>query len=227
MKKTDYHPTKIVPIVQIITRIVKKMVEERPGREIDPDYLKATIAANIPGFWDKQHCINCGAGMGEYIRELDIFVALLLLNMAKNVRDRTIEGMPFTMANAIKVSASNIPHSQKCQTTNASKLGLIAKHLKGKKHHNSEWVITKRGWEALQGKPVPKEVRVFRNQILERTEEKVTLAQVFAQYREKVQALEKKGKVVKDDQSGEVEAYDHFEWFHVAGMNEGTLFGDK
>lgn len=224
-KKTDYHETKIVPLVQIIAKTVKGIVEKNPGRELDMDYVKASIAANIPNFWRREHCINCGAGMQEYIREIDVFVCLLLLSMAKIVRERA-EEMPFTEANKVHVSAeSDIPHSQKCQTTNASKLGLIAKVLVNGKHKGSQWAITTRGWEALRGGRVPKEVRVFRNKILERTEQTVTLGEVFAAYHARASERAARGRALKDDQRDNFKDYDPNEWVHIAGINQGELFG--
>ena len=231
MKTTEYHPTKIVPIVpivQIIANVVKGIVEKNPGRDLDMDYVKACVSASIPGFWKKEECINCGAGMQEYIRELDIFVALLLLDMAKIVKDRVRDGVPFTEANKIRVSAvSLMPHSHKCQTTNASKLGLVAKVLVDGKHKGAEWAVTRRGWEALRGDRVPREVRVFRNKILERTDQTVTLGEVFEAYRTKAKEREAKRKPLKEDQRDHFRDYDRSDWVHIAGMNQGALFGGE
>lgn len=210
MRKTQYHATKLRPLVQIIARTVA----ENPELAHDPELLMARLAEQIPGFNDHKKCVNCEASMAEYDREFDIFAALLLLNMGRIVKKRVAEGVPFTEANKVHISKEqDIPFSSKLYANITSKLGLIAK-LRGEdgKQSHALWVVTTRGWAALRGEQVPRSVRVFRNQILERKEEMTTLAEVFKRYRERKKSL----GAAPDD-------YNPNEWVRVGGYADGKL----
>lgn len=222
-KKTNacsYHETKLKPLVKIIAGIVQR----NPSIADDPDYLMATISSNIPNFLDKTKCINCGASMAEYLYPVTIFEALLLYSMAQKVREKVDKGVAFTEANVTHVpSLDNASYTVKSRTGFASKLGIIAKHKKDGKHVSGQWAITTRGWQALRGMPIPKEVKVFRAQILERTEETITLAEVFRKHTDRVIGLLARKKVVKKDWRSEYEQYEPNEWVHIAGMHEGDI----
>lgn len=214
MKPSQYHPTKMKPIVQIVARLVQK----NPALADDPDYLMAQIGISIPGFHNKKECINCGASMAEYLETLDVNDALLLINTAKEVRSNIALGMDFTEANKIRISSSNgITHTQKCRTTKCSKLGLLAKS------GQARWAVTSRGWDALRGEPVPKTRTTFRGQIIERQEELTTFREVFADHRAKMVDLEKRKKATKNDYRDQTEAYDPSEWYEIAGYHDGAV----
>jgi hypothetical protein len=208
-----YHAQKTRPIAQMIARLVQK----DPTLADDAERLHATIAYNIPGYTDRTRCLNCGASMEVYEDILDINDALLLLSMARIVRDRQRKGMEFTDANKIRVSSENIHHTQKCRTTKCSKLGLIAKA------GNAQWSITTRGYEALRGEPVPKVRVVFRGQILERPEETTTLREVFYEYGQKMAEKQRKRKSLRHDQRHAYADWDPSDWVHISGINQGSL----
>lgn len=156
--------------------------------------------------------------MAEYLFELSVLDALLICGMAKIIKQRLNTLVDFTEANKIHIpTAEGLSYTLKSRTTYSAKLGLIAKFkTKDKGHLQGTWVITARGWAALRGEPVPKSVRVFRGQILERTTETITLPETFRGYLDR-------GKKAKEHHKHEIENYDPNEWVQIAGMHQGEL----
>lgn len=223
MKKAhNHHPGKILPIIQLAARMIKDNPHllddiDEPQMSDRLRQLRAQLKVSIPELADPSTCPNCGASMAEYIDRLDINVALLLLNMGRLVAGRS-KSMEFTEANRIRVSAEpSISHTQKCHTTRSSKLGLIAKA------GNAHWSITKRGFEALRGMPVPATRVTFRGQILERPEETTTLAAVFSGYKAKMDEQQRKKKSMRHDHRGEFDTYDPRDYYEIKGMHQGEL----
>lgn len=217
-----YHPTKIKPLVGIIAKLVK----EDPELVNDADAFMAELGRRIPKLHDKTKCVNCGASMAQYIFNFDILDALLLLAMARKLRMNMGLGMTFTESNKMRVQQlEGITYATKSRTTQCSKLGLIAK-LQGKdgKQVPGTWVITKRGFAALGGHPVPKAVQVFRGNIIERPDDLTTIGEVFKLYSWKIKSMINKGKTPKVDLRPDFASYDQNEWVHIAGMHQGELF---
>ena len=209
MAKTHYHPTKLKPLIQIVARLVQK----NPALADNPDYLMATLKNSIPTLEDHTTCPNCGASMAEYIFSFLMLDALLLYGMAKIVRAKIRVGIPFTEANKVHIpSARELTYTLKSRTSIASKLGVIAKlnNADGKQVLGT-WVITKRGWQALAGEPIPKFVRVFRGQILERTQETITIGEALS--------LSHKNPEHAEQAAG----YSSSEWVTIGGMHQGVL----
>lgn len=221
MSNKNYNPGKIWPIIKITVGLIK----ENPALLDNPDYLKATLKSNIEELNHAETCGNCGASMLEYIFEFDCLDALLLLTMARRVRNALNEGVPFTEANKIRVqSLQSASYAMKSRTTQMSKLGLLAKYIgENGRHEPGMWVITRRGFDALKGRKVPKSVRVWRGKIEERHDEKTTLAEAFAYHRSKVEDIIKKKKQPKNDYRAEFADYDQREWYTVGPVHEGTL----
>ncbi len=219
-QKVDYHQGKIGSFVKVIVGLIKK----NPQMIDDIDYLKAHLVQVFPELKDKAKCPNCEASMKEYIYVLDCWDALLLLEMAKQVREKTRKDISFTIANQVRVPELPTSHSVKCRTTQSAKLGLITQ-LKNKegKRVSGVWVITKRGFEALKGEPVPKMVKVWRKRIEERFEETVTLDEALKSHTKYVQQIIKKGRNPVEDHRQTVEEYDSSEWFDF-DVHAGSLF---
>ena len=188
------------------------------------EYLKSTLKANIEELNHPEVCGNCGASMLEYIFEFDCLDALLLLTMARSVRERTKAGLSFTDANKVHVTRLETTLAIRCRTTQCSKLGLVAK-FKGEngRHVPGTWVITKRGFDALKGRKVPKSVRVWRGKIEERHDEMTTLAEAFAYHKEKVEQIIKNKKSPKSDHREQFADYRQEEWYTFGPTHEGTL----
>ena len=226
MSASHYHPGKLKPFAQIIARAVQR----NPNLANNPDMLWATVVAAVPGLGKKDTCPNCSASMQEYIFEFDLMDALLLFSMARqvqlrlNTRDEHGDDRTFTAANQVKTTQLTTSYAARSRTTQCSKLGLVAK-LKGANGHQvpGTWVITKRGWAALRGEEVPKSVRVWRGQILERPEETITIGEALRNHQEKVRDLYKRGKTVKTDHTGAFSDYNPNEWVHFAGTHQGEV----
>lgn len=219
-EKTQYNPGKIKPLVQIVLSIV------RQNRDAvnQPDYVMACLASEVPALKDKSRCPNCEASMTEYIFEFDCLDALLLVEMAREVRNRLNKRMDFTTANQVHVPSLSTTLAIRCRTTQCSKLGLVAKLRNHKgKHVPGVWVITGRGWGAIQGDEVPKRVRVWRGRIEERTDEKTTISEAFRMHREKVEDLIKRHKTPKSDYRQILDGYDPQEWVNFGGLHQGNL----
>jgi hypothetical protein len=216
MTENKYHPTKLKPLVRLIARAIKDnpaLLDDIDDPHFPLAYLHAQLAARIPKFNDKKYCLNCGASMLQYSMQLNVFGATLLLKMGEIVRDRiedTRSNMDFTEANRIRVSSeSGLTHAEKCQVTKASKLGLIAKA------GNAEWSITRRGWDALKGKPFPRSRITFHGQIIDRPEDTTTLAAIFTEYREQ--------KKKKPEVEMQYEGYNAEDWYNIGGYQEGEV----
>lgn len=219
-KKEQYHATKTRPLVQLVARIIKN----HPEQADNIDYIMACLGQSIPGFHDKSKCVNCGASMAEYTFIFDVLDAILLFDMAKIVKERLDQYGDFTAANKVRIQDMlGTSYAVKSRTTQCAKLGLVAKYKEDDKHVPGTWVITRRGWEALKGIPVPRCVRVFRGQILERTDEKITITQAFSNYAGDMERKKKKGNKIRSDHTDDIKGYDENEWVHVAGMHPGEI----
>lgn len=225
-KQDHYHTGKLKPFAQIIAR----MVQKDPSLADDPDRLMATVVINVPALGKRDTCPNCDASMQEYIFEFDLMDALLLLAMAREVAHRmeirTSQGehYTFTEANQIKTTQLGTTYAARSRTTQCSKLGLVAKYRgENGRQVPGTWVITKRGWQALRGEAVPKSVRVWRGQILERTEETITISQALRSHEAKLKDLERRGKKAKTDYREAFSSYEPEEWVHFAGLHDGAI----
>lgn len=222
MSKKSYNPGKLWPIIKITASLINK----RPELATNHEFLKATVLANIPELGDHEHCANCGASMLEYIFEFDCLDAVMLLHMGNVVRMRLADGLTsFTEANKVRVQRiEEATYAMKSRTTQMSKLGLIAQ-LRGENGARvpGVWVITKRGFDALRGRRVPKSVRVWRNRIEARTDEMTTLSEAFSSHRAKVEDMLKMNKTPKTDYRDQFLGYRPEDWYHVAGVHEGNL----
>lgn len=167
---------------------------------------------------DDGTCPNCQACMWEYIYKLDVLHVLLLTAMARKVRERMEQGMDFTLANQVHVPSLFVSHGTKCRTTQASKLGLVAK-MKGK-GSKGVWAITQRGFKGLAGFQVPAMVKVFRNRIEERFDAMISFPEAKKVHRDSVESALMRQKDVKRDHRKDLEDYQPEEWFEFAGIHQ-------
>lgn len=185
---------------------------------LDEGKVIADLRVNFPELFKKDTCANCGASMSEYIYTLDLLDSLLLFGMGKIVYERVAKGIPFTEANKIHLQSTlNTYYSVPSRSTQCSKLGLIAKVLRKDGTHDQKagWCITKRGFEFLAGKRVPKRVQVFRNEITDRPEELTTCAEVMSQ------SIHKQGGV--EYKNYQKYNFSELETWAVAGFAQGKL----
>lgn len=157
--------------------------------------------------------------MAQYVFTLDVLDALLLMGMGKIVRSRS-RTMPFTDANKVHVQSQlNDYYSVASRTTQCSKLGLIAKVLHPDGSHNQKegWLITRRGFQFLAGKPVPRKVQTFRNRIIERFEETTTFEQVLTD------TSNNDERVIDELNTHGNYQFNDLETWAIIGFDQGTL----
>ena len=123
--------------------------------------------------------------MQEYTFSISRLDIDLLCNMAKIIHERLQNKIiSFTDANKIHLQSEIKNYAVVSRMTISSKLGLIAKVMikdkDGKMHHDRKagWLITKRGFAFLKGEPVPRMVKIFRNEIQERYDDITTFKEV-------------------------------------------------
>lgn len=175
-KKGKYKSGKLHTFLQTALDLIK----QDPRFIDDIEGLKNQIKIVIPTLYDNSVCYNCSASMKVLTYRFDSLDALLLISMAKEVKKRFENYNDFTVANQVRITKMDIPHSVQCRTTQASKLGLVAQLLNiDGKRVPGVWVITRRGWDALNGEPVPASVDVFRGDIVERDDDLITLQEAL------------------------------------------------
>jgi hypothetical protein len=198
--------------------------------QMTEDYCRAILSKHIEGLNDREVCPNCGASMSEYIFIFDSIDALLLLAMAKEIRDKKARGISFNQANQVHVPSLKVSLSIKCRTTICSKLGLIAKVKNDNgRHARGVWLITERGWKALRGEPVPAFVKVFRGKIEERFDHTITMQEVFNGSKTRLEGLLRKKKEIDEhyDYRSEINDYSASDWVVVGGVHQGILLNDN
>lgn len=174
-----YHAGRLRPLVKIIAAIVAR----RPEMAENTDYIISCLVSQAPSIGNQKTCFNCDGSMEEYIFEFDCLDALMLLEMAKVVKEKMKKWTAsFTDANKVHVpSMQKVSYAMKSRTTQMSKLGLIAKVLTPEgSQQQGMWLITKRGWSALRSEAVPKSVVSWNGKIEERTEEMTTIANALS-----------------------------------------------
>ena len=202
-KKDKYNKGKLPNLWNFLVKLHK---ENPTAFDVDGDYLREHVRVKWVALDDKEHCPNCSASMQQYDTSFDYFDAKLLEAMGNVVRSKLAKGMDFTTANQVHIQKeTNADYTTKSRQTKCRTLGLVAKVMKedGKTHdQEAGWVITNRGYAALRGERIPKKVVVFRNEIIERSEETTSVAEVMA---------------TKEDH------YEPSEWYSVASLANGVL----
>lgn len=208
-KEENYHRPRI-------GQFLKAICEQY---SLDEDQVLAFVSSSFPELHDKTTCANCGASMAQYVFTLDVLDALLLMGMGKIVRERA-KTMPFSEANKVHVQKElNQYYSVASRTTQCSKLGLITKVLHPDGSHNQKagWLITRRGFQFLAGKPVPRRVQTFRNKITERFDETTTFDQVLTD------TSSNDERVLNELTTHGKYQFNDLETWAIAGFDQGTL----
>lgn len=200
-KNQNYNSGKLPKLWDLLVEMHKTNPE---AFSADGNYLRAIVAQRWKALDDATHCPNCAASMQMYIETFDYHDAKLLQSMAEVVQHNVRKGMPFTEANQVKIqqeckcSITSKRRQSKCRT-----LGLVAmvRDEEGR-HDDSKWLITNRGWAMLRCDAIPRKVKVFRNEIVERYDEMTTMQEVM---------------------NAKQDHFDPKEWYEVSGLAEGTL----
>lgn len=180
--KKEIQPGKLGSIIRFTVSLIRRNPEL--ALEDNYDLLKAHLRRNIPELNNREVCPNCEASMIGYTFVFDAYNAYLLMKMGEVVQSRLSAGLPFTEANKVHVPTLQASHAIKCRTTQSSKLGLIVQERnESGRRVGGTWIITRRGWQALRGEAVPKQVSVWRGKIEERCTDMTTLREALTIHR--------------------------------------------
>ena len=188
----------------------------------DFNHARAVLFSNFPQLDDHKHCANCGASMAQYIYRLDYHDACLVVEMGKIILGKIKGGKSLSEANQVHVTTEIRNYTAASRQTQCAKLGLIAKIPKRDKdgkivkkgdsyvHDRSKgWLITRRGFDFLAGKPVPKSVVVFRDEIQDQTEEMTNVNEAFL-------GVNNKPGIRYHEHNPE-------DWYDIEGYRQGNL----
>lgn len=219
MGKERFKEGRIGDFLQVIATLFP---EGDPKR--DPVYLKVVLQQYFPEISDNEKCPNCSASMREYMFHFDVFTAILLIEMGSVVRTNLNNGYDLTQANMVHVPSLMTMHTVQCRTTQASKLGLVSRAKQDGKYISGTWVITKRGFKALAGEPVPKRVRVWRGEVQERIDGFITIDEAKRSHEQSVADLIARRKGVKTDFRDTFKEYDPSQYIDILEPHSGALF---
>lgn len=224
MKKAKpkvYFPGKLPKLWEHLVMLHSK----NPAAFADPEMLRSTVAQSWHALKDKEHCPNCAAGMIQNVYTADLHTGLLLYKAAQEVQLAVKKGKPFTEANLVHVPT--LVHSQGATEATTKNVAISQylnfMHQPDSKKRTGFYVITTWGWKALAGEPVPKWVKVWRGEIVERSTETTTLKQMFQTHRDRVQKSVAMRRRIEADYTEDVRDYDPIEWRDFGGYQEGLL----
>lgn len=186
--------------------------------KLDPKEVGAKLLRQFPELKNKEKCANCDASMAMYIYKLDSLDALLLFGMGKIVHEKLKNGATFKEANSVHLQTKlNTYYSVPSRSTQCSKLGLITKVKREDGSHDQKagWLITRRGFEFLAGKRVPKQVQVFRNEITERYDETITFQEAMQSGKRGMEHIELRKYAEYD--------FSVLESWSISGYSQGRL----
>lgn len=127
-------------------------------------------------------CQICDANVTKYKSTINIVMTNALIKISRAVYIKA-QTTAFTEANDIYVSripkTIELTHAEKTNLNFVRLHGLIAKVTKDGKVQRGRWLITKRGWAYLRGEAVPATLTHFRNRVISREDETITLLQVM------------------------------------------------
>ena len=208
MKKEpeEYYPTKVRPLVQMVAR----MVQKNPALADNPDVLWAHVQASAEEFRDPSKCEGCARSMKVSIYEADLLDALLILKMARKVREQMQKGVSFTEANKVHIPTLGASQGILKRQTKCDYLGLIKQNENWR--YTGYWCLTTWAWKALRGAEIPKAVKYWEGHILGRSRAQTTLKQMFDTHRSQIEQAVNKRKSVKADYRAVYEDYDPNEW---------------
>lgn len=210
-KEIEYQQGKIWPMCKIAVGLVR----DNPELMHDEKMLKAVLLENIPELKDRAHCANCGRGMKIQVYRADLHAALFLLAMGQSVSYNLTKGMDFTEANKVHVPTLNVTNAISKHITHCDYLGFVKQSelLRG----TGYWSITSWGWAALRGDNVPAYAKYWAGKLIGRSEETITLAQMFKVHKNLVDRALAMRKRVRSDHRAEFATYNASDWTEIAG----------
>lgn len=207
--KLEYYASKLRPIIQIALRLT----QSNPNLLNDPDMLWVNMQYNVPALKKIEECACCNRSMKITVYEADLLDALLIYTMAKQVRINISQGMTFTEANKIHLPTLGATQGTLKRQTKCDYLGLVKQpdNWRG----TGYWLLTSWAWKALRGEQIPRSVKYWEGKFLGRSDEMITLKEMFNNHKELVQKALQKRKVIKTDHRAIFNDYDPREWGEV------------
>ncbi len=217
-KKAELEPGKLPKLWPLLVTLFN----ERKDAFDSPEELREIVGQYWKQIHDPTKCPNCGRGMEIKIYKADLHAALFLLAMAREVRANLEKGMSFTEANKVHVPSLPVTNAVSKHITHCDYLNFVkqSKELKG----TGYWFITTWGWKALRGDRVPAHAKYWAGNLIGRSEETITLSEMFRTHRELVAKAIELRKSVRSDHRDAFRDYDPREWAPYAGNAEGSLF---
>lgn len=208
----EYHGGKIKPLVEFVAKIIAR----EPRLADEPDRLHALLSTHLKdkGYGNKANCFNCGRHMEVAVYTADLHDGLLLYAMARAVRENLRKGIPFTDANKIHVPTLAASDAIRKRNAKGGYLNIL-KQPEGMKN-SGYWIITQWGWELLRGGEIPASAHYWNGKLVRRSEEKTSLAKMFATHTETVKRAITRRKEVKADHRASYSDYDPSEWIDYA-----------
>lgn len=214
----EHQANKVWPMIKVACRIV----QNEPAILDDEMRFKAVLAVSLPALKDKTKCPGCDRSMKITVYEADLLDALLILAMAKEVKENIRKGAKFTESNKVHIPTLHTTQGILKRQTKCDYLGLIKQpeHWKG----SGYWLLTRWAWKALRGEEIPKATKYWEGHLLERSEAKITLSEMFGRHRDIVQLQIAKRKAIKSDHRARFEDYDPKDWSDFQDMpTQGEL----
>lgn len=116
-------------------------------------------------------CTNCHHAINIYEYPVNKVMVKFLRAMQKATDD--------TKSREIDVETVSVIHHERTQITKLRIHGLIAKVKdENGKHKSRMWLITRKGWDFLNGQEIPRKVVIYNNQVLGHTGGNITISQI-------------------------------------------------
>jgi len=218
-KQIEYRGGRIKTLVEHVAKIVAK----DPSLAENPERLHATLKAGNDKYGRREECFNCDRSMQITEYTAGIVEGLLILAMAREVREKQRNGATFTEANLTHIPTLGTTDAIRHAITRASYLGIVAQPPKIR--NSGHWVITSWGWKLLRGEPIPRSVKYWEGQLIGRSEETTTLSAMFQTHTDLIKRALEQRKKIRSDYRTEISAYSPAEWLEYReAITEGALF---
>lgn len=225
--KEEYHSGKLRDLIETVA----KMAAARPEIAKNLGILHTSLAMHVPGYDDRSKCYNCTRSMKITVYTADILDALLIMEMAKDVKKNLVELMAKDTSEMKSLSDSNFTEANKVyipglqttqgilkRQTKCDYLGLIKQpeHWRG----SGFWLLTRWAFKALRGEEIPKSAKYWEGQLIGRSDETTTLSEMFKTHTDLVENCIAKRKSIRSDYRSHFDNYNPSDWSDFGGIIE-------
>lgn len=204
--------------IKSLVEMVAELVARNPHLAEDKTLLHATIKANTDGYGVRETCFNCKRSMKITTYTADLLDGLLILAMAREVKNNLSTGIQFTEANKVHLPTLETTQGILKRNTKCDYLGLIKqpKNWRG----SGYWVLTGWAWKALKGDEIPKSAKYWEGHMIGRSEEMTTLTEMFKTHGDIVDRAIRLRKHVRSDYRTNFKEYSPSDWSEFGGYVE-------